>query len=181
MCAQFCQACCLGAMSSQRLNVIIDVICSLYTDLHFLDTKCQYLYFYCSRVMTLGFYTQDTLTCHGWENIRGINNHIKDGWMTFGCFGFKFLGPRFDLILEDLLLIPKIKISVICSSACWTSGDVLWSTVNFWSFTSKQFCSILLNNWSGWGIVLKLSKKTQKMAPSGVIQVSGSHKTPPLI
>ena len=32
-----------------------------------------------------------------------------------------------------------------------TSGEVLYSTTHFWSFTAKQHCSILLNKWSGWG------------------------------
>ena len=55
-------------------------------------------------------------------------------------------------------------------------------TEHFWSFAAKQRCSILLNNWSSWGLVLKWKKTTTtewklKLAPnslSGVIQVSGS-------
>ena len=34
-------------------------------------------------------------------------------------------------------------------------GKVLLSVKHFWSFTAKQSCSILLNNSSRWGLVLK--------------------------
>ena len=38
------------------------------------------------------------------------------------------------------------------------SGEVLESAKHFWSFTAKQCCSISLNNWSTWGLVLKHSR-----------------------
>ena len=52
------------------------------------------------------------------------------------------------------------------------------STKHFWSFTTKQHCSVLLNKWSRWGRILiskKTTKNKNKMAPypsSGIIQVS---------
>ena len=33
------------------------------------------------------------------------------------------------------------------------SGEVLKSTEQFWSFTVKQSCSVLLNNWSSWDVI----------------------------
>ena len=39
------------------------------------------------------------------------------------------------------------------------SGEVLWPRKHFWSFTAKQSCSILLNDWSRCGLV----------APNGII------------
>ena len=37
-------------------------------------------------------------------------------------------------------------------------GEVSKSTKHFWSFTAKQCSSVLLNNWSRWGLVLKLTE-----------------------
>ena len=51
--------------------------------------------------------------------------------------------------------------------------------VKFWSFTAKQRCSILLNNLSAWGLVLKGKQKQpyeHKIAPyssPGILAVSG--------
>ena len=52
------------------------------------------------------------------------------------------------------------------------SVEVLLSAKHFWSFTAKQFCSILLNNWFIWGLVR--NNKTGPHSLSGIIQVSGS-------
>ena len=54
-------------------------------------------------------------------------------------------------------LQPKSKIESVSPhlSADGNSGEVSLSTKHFWSFTVKQSCSILLNNWSSWRLDLK--------------------------
>ena len=54
------------------------------------------------------------------------------------------------------------------SPSCWKSGEFSACTKHFWSFTAKHCCSILLKNWSRWGLVLKC----QKIRMKGIIQVS---------
>ena len=71
-------------------------------------------------------------------------------------------------------------IVIICSPPCqWQVGWCLQSTKHSSSFTAKQGCSILLNNWSSGGLVLKHKKdefkekrrKKHNMAPRGLFSV----------
>ena len=69
----------------------------------------------------------------------------------------------------------KVNLAILTCRLLVLECNKIKSTKHFWSFTAKQRCSILLNNWSGWRLVLKCKKQTTnqaKMAAFSIIQVS---------
>ena len=70
---------------------------------------------------------------------------------------------KFSLFFHTLMPIGK-------------SGEVF--TEHFWSFTSKQHCRTLLNNWCRWGLVLKHKKNNRIKGSIQLAWVPGSPKIP---
>ena len=57
------------------------------------------------------------------------------------------------------------------------SPSCRWKFQSQWNLSgASQQHSVLLNNWSTWGLVLKINKTTDKNNLAGVIQVYGSPK-----
>lgn len=74
-----------------------------------------------------------------------------------------FCFPGFFKCMKRRIVHPKIKtFNHYLLTLCW------WKVGgSFRSFTAKQHCSSLLNNWSFYRLVLKCKKKTRKAHPNG--------------
>ena len=64
-------------------------------------------------------------------------------------------------LLKDCVK-PRIQSASIQTHVNGRSGEASQSTKHFWISTAKELCSVLRNNWSRWGLVLKSSIPSHK-------------------